>query len=606
MIQMKSTYSQIIQQAQQFARSVLGQDSSGHDWWHVQRVTRIARILAYLEGANAYICELSAWLHDVADEKLNESKEAGYERVQHWLQQAGVEASDQENVLEIISTMSFSGGTGSTMRSLEGQIVQDADRLDAIGAIGIARTFAYSGWKGQSMYDPFIPLREHMTREEYRKGKSTAMNHFYEKLLKLKDKMNTESARLLAEGKHQSLELFLQLFDKEWAMGNEAYLHESPMHRGNVSRVHIAFDDSTAGSLKMMLRSKPGEIVVTLGDDLMVGPLPKDEDFSRSFAIRNEWFMERYSIGHADDRKLGMLQAAFAWLTWPEQLREVPCLVWAGDSASEQLGLRRLLSLIPDHLDVRLVNATSFLHKQNPNISYRGTFELAMDKLQNVLDTAEQVPLSPQDQAGYRADWQRLVNDDGFLRVLQGERLYTVPESYYDADILQAAYRLEARHGFFKKSARIIGEVIGMCELTVSDSFIEYRVRHLIQEGALTYSGELDAMRHYSVSLVDVSTPEEQWSNEQRLAKVVKLKSLLLEMVEINHAERALMEEIRQLDADDLGLSVSSKPEALKSSLQSQIDSLLGVYQHHQEQRVSFMGSLEKVLIQIDDTAPKE
>lgn len=603
---MKSTYSQIIQQAQQFARSVLGQDSSGHDWWHVQRVTRIARILAYLEGANAYICELSAWLHDVADEKLNESKEAGYERVQHWLQQAGVEASDQENVLEIISTMSFSGGTGSTMRSLEGQIVQDADRLDAIGAIGIARTFAYSGWKGQSMYDPFIPLREHMTREEYRKGKSTAMNHFYEKLLKLKDKMNTESARLLAEGKHQSLELFLQLFDKEWAMGNEAYLHESPMHRGNVSRVHIAFDDSTAGSLKMMLRSKPGEIVVTLGDDLMVGPLPKDEDFSRSFVIRNEWFMQRYSIGHADDRKLGMLQAAFAWLTWPEQLREVPCLVWAGDSASEQLGLRRLLSLIPDHLDVRLVNATSFLHKQNPNISYRGTFELAMDKLQNVLDTAEHVPLSPQDQAGYRADWQRILNEEGALRVLQGELLRTVPESYYDEDILQAAYRLEARHGFFKKSARIIGEVIGMGILNVSDSFIEYRVRHLIQKGALTYSGELDAMRHYSVSLVDVSTPEEQWSNEQRLAKVVKLKSLLLEMVEINHSERALMEEIRQLDAVDLGLSVSSKPEALKSSLQSQIDSLLGVYQHHQEQRVSFMGSLEKVLIQIDDTAPKE
>ncbi|MEC0201437.1 DUF3658 domain-containing protein [Paenibacillus lautus] len=603
---MKSTHSHIIQQAQDFARSVHGQDSSGHDWWHVQRVTRIARILAYLEGANAYICELSAWLHDVADEKLNESKKAGYERVQHWLTQAGVEASDQENVLEIISTMSFSGGTGSTMRTLEGQIVQDADRLDAIGAIGIARTFAYSGWKGQSMYDPFIPLREHMTREEYRKGKSTAINHFYEKLLKLKDKMNTESARLLAEGKHQGLELFLQLFDKEWAMGNEAYLHESPMHRGNVSRVHIAFDDSTAVSLKLMLRSKPGEIVVTLGDDLMVGPLPKDEDFSRSFAFRNEWFMERYSIGHADDRKLGMLHAAFAWLTWPQQLEEVPCLVWAGDSASEQLGLRRLLSLIPDHHDVRLVNATSFLRKQNPNIWYRGTFELAMDKLQNVLDTAEHVPLSPQDQAGYRADWQRILNEDGALRVLQGELLCTVPESYYDEDILQAAYRLEARHGFFKKSARIIGEVIGMGELTVSDSFIEYRVRHLIQEGALTYSGELDAMRHYSISLVDVSTPEEQWSHEQHLAKVVKLKSLLLEMMEINHAERGLMEEIRQLDAEGLGLSISSKPEALKSSLQSQIDSLLGVYQHHQEQRVSFMGVLEKVLIQIDVMAPKE
>lgn len=603
---MKSTQSQILQQAQEYARSVHEQDASGHDWWHVQRVTRIARLLAYLEGADAYICELSAYLHDVADEKLNESKEAGYERVQHWLKQAGVEVSDREAVLEIISTMSFSGGTGSAIRTLEGQIVQDADRLDAIGAIGIARTFAYSGWKGQSMYDPFISLREHMTREEYRKGKSTAINHFYEKLLKLKDKMNTESARLLADGKHQSLELFLQLFDKEWAMGNEAYLNESPMHRGNVSRVHIAFDDSTAGSLKMMLRSKPGEIVVTLGDDLMVGPLPKDVDFSRSFAIRNEWFMERYSIGHADDRKLGMLQAAFAWLTWPQQLKEVPCLVWAGDSASEQLGLRRLLSLIPDHLDVRLVNATSFLHKQDPNIWYRGTFELALDKLQNVLDTAEHVPLSPQDQAGYRADWQRLLNEDGALRVLQAGVLRTVPESYYDADILQAAYRLEARHGFFKKSDRIIGEVIGMGELTVSDSFIEYRVRRLIQKGALTYNGELTAMRNYSVSLVDASTPEEQWSNEQRLAKAVKAKTLLHELMEINHVERGLMEEIRQLDAEGLGSSVSTNPDAVTSSIQSQIDGLLSSYQHHQEQRVSLMGSLERLLTQIDETGPKE
>lgn len=604
---MKSTYSQIIQQAQGFARSVHDRDASGHDWWHVQRVTRIARLLAYLEGANPYICELSAYLHDVADEKLNESKEAGYERVQHWLKQAGVEASDQETVLEIISTMSFSGGTGNAMRTLEGQIVQDADRLDAIGAIGIARTFAYSGWKGQSMYDPYIPLREHMTREEYRKGKSTAINHFYEKLLKLKDKMNTESARLLADGKHQSLELFLQFFDKEWSMGNEAYLNESPIHRGNVSRVHIAFDDSTAGSLRMMLRSKPGEIVITLDDDLMVGPLPKDHDFSHSFSTRNEWFQERYSITHADDRKLTMLQAAFAWLTLPQQLNELPCLIWAGDSASEQLGLRRLLSLIPDHLDVRLVNATSIHRQQNPNSWYRGTFEMASEKLQIVMDTSEEhVPLSPQDQAGYRADWQRLVSDDGFLRVLQGEELRTVPESYYDADILQAAYRLEARHGFFKKSARIIGEVIGMGELTVSDSFIEYRVRHLIQEGALTYNGELTAMRNYSISLVDASTPEERWTHAQRLAKVVKLKSLMSEMMEINHSERGLMEELRQLDAEGLGSSVFTNPEAFRSSIQTQIDSLLSTYQQHQEQRVSFLGSLEKVLTQIDERAPKE
>ncbi|WP_411553686.1 DUF3658 domain-containing protein [Paenibacillus lautus] len=603
---MNSTQSHIIRQAQDFARAVHEGDASGHDWWHVQRVTRIARILAHLEGANVYICELSAVLHDVADEKLNESKEAGYERVRHWLKQAGAEASDQEHVMGIIGTMSFSGGTGSAMHTLEGQIVQDADRLDAMGVIGIARTFAYSGWKGQSMYDPSVPLRERMTLEEYRKGKSTAINHFHEKLLKLKDRINTESAKLLADGKHQSLELFLEAYDKEWAMGNEAYLRESPIHRGNVSRIHIAFDESTAGSLRIMLLSKPGEIVVTLSDNLMAGPLPNDLDFARSYSTRKEWFEERYSTAHAEDRKLTMLQAAFAWLTWPQQMKEMPCLIWAGNSAAEQLGLRRLLSLMPDHSEVRLVNATSVLHQHNPNQWFKGTFEMNANHLQLVLDAAEPVPLSPQEQAGYRADWERLLREDGLLRVLRGDMLCTVPESYYDEEILKTVYRLEARHGFFKKSARVIGEVIGQGELTVSDSFIEYRIRHLIQKGALTYSGELDAMRHYSVSLVDASSPKEQWSHEQRLAKAAKLKSLLSEMMEMNLTETGFMEELRQLDAESLGLSELSGSEVLTGSMQTEIDHLLSTYEDHQEQRKSLMRFLEKALIQVDETAPKE
>lgn len=603
---MKSIQSHIIRQAQDFARAVHEGDASGHDWWHVQRVTRIARILAHLEGADVYICELSAVLHDVADEKLNESKEAGYERVRHWLKQAGVEASDQEHVLGIIGTMSFSGGTGSAMQTLEGQIVQDADRLDAMGVIGIARTFAYSGWKGQSMYDPSVPLREHMTLEEYRKGKSTAINHFSEKLLKLKDRMNSESAKLLADGKHQSLELFLEAYDNEWAMGNAAYLRESPIHRGNVSRIHIAFDESTAGSLRIMLQSKPGEIVVTLGDNLMAGPLLNDHDFARSFSNRKQWFEERYSTAHTEDRKLTMLQAAFAWLTWPQQLKEMPCLIWAGDSAAEQLGLRRLLSLMPDHSEVRLVNATNVLHRHNPNQLFKGTFEMNANHLQHVLDAAEPVPLSPQAQAGYRADWTRLLGEDGFLRVLQGDMLCTVPESYYDEEILKTVYRLEARHGFFKKSARVIGEVIGQGELTVSEFFIEYRIRHLIQKGALTYSGELDAMRHYSVSLVDASSQREQWSHEQRLAKAAKLKSLLREMMEMNLTETGFMEELRQLDAKSLLISEFSASEALTGSMQTEIDHLLSTFEDHRIQRVSLMRSLEKALIQIDETAPKE
>ncbi|MEJ9218654.1 DUF3658 domain-containing protein [Paenibacillus glucanolyticus] len=603
---MKTNDHQIILHAQEFARSILERDSSGHDWWHIQRVTRIARILANLEGANVYICELSALLHDVADEKLNESKEAGYERVQNWLMQAGVETSDRELVLEIISTMSFSGGAGNTMRTLEGRIVQDADRLDALGVIGIARTFAYSGWKGQKMYDPFIPLREKMTQEEYRSGESTAINHFYEKLLKLKDRMNTESARLLADNKHQSLELFLQAFDKEWAIGNNAYLSESPIHRGNVTRVHIAFDDSTAGSLKLMLQSTPGEIVVTLGDNLMVGPLPNDRDFSHSFSGRNEWIQERYSTAYADDRKQSMLQAAFSWHIWPQQLMEVPCLIWAGDSASEQLGLRRLLSLMPDHPDAMVINATSILHEQDPNTWYKGTYEMTPKKLQTVLNVSEPVRLSPEEQAGYREEWSRLLNEDGTLRVLKGKELHTVSESYYDGDILEAAYRVEARHGFFKKSARIIGDVIGNGELTVPDLFVEYRVRHLIREGALVHTGDLSTMRNYSVSLVDPSIPEEQWSHEQRLAKVVKVRSLLREMMEINLSEKDVMEQLSQLDAAALGKPPSPQPEVDEGGIQALLDELLITYQQHKEQRISIMESLGKMLSHMHQDTHKE
>ncbi|KOP68053.1 phosphohydrolase [Bacillus sp. FJAT-18019] len=604
---MNSNQREIIQQAQDFARAVHGEDSSGHDWWHIQRVTRIARILAYLEGANSYLCELSAYLHDIADEKLNESKEAGYKRVQKWLMQTGVEASDQELVLEIISTMSFSGGSGRPMRTLEGQIVQDADRLDAIGAIGVARSFAYSGWKGQSMYDPAIPLRTQMTREEYRKGQSTVINHFYEKLLKLKNLLNTESAKLLANGKHQEVELFLRAFDKEWAMGNEAYLHESPIHRGHVSRIHIAFDDSTAGSLRIMLRSKPGEMVVTLGDNLMVGPLVKDQDFSRSFAARNDWFQARYSASDADEKKSMLLESAVDWLIWPQQLMEWPCVIWTGNAASEQLGLRRLLSLIPDHPNAVLLNATSILHRLNPNVSYRGTFEMGPDSLQNVLDNTEHVRLSLQEQASYREDWQRLLNEDGTFRVLQRDVLVTVPESYYDDEILKAAYRIGARNGFYKKSARIVGEVIGHGELAVSDSFIEYRVRHLIQQGAFNYTGELDAMRNYSVSLVDPSTPEEQWSNEQRLAKSMKVKMLLEEMMEIHLAERGIMEQLSQMDVAELNLPVSkTETESPVSDIQSHIDGLMITYKTHIEQRGSMMDSLVKMLSRLDEADPDE
>ncbi|UUZ92150.1 HD domain-containing protein [Paenibacillus sp. P25] len=172
----------LLEEAKAFARAELGGDSGGHDWWHVARVAGMAKRLAALEGADAAVCELAAWLHDVADEKLNVSKEAGLSKVEAWLVERRVEDMVIRHVMEIISTMSYGGGKGDPMRTAEGKIVQDADRLDALGAVGIARTFAYSGWKGQAMYDPEPPVRESMTAEQYRKEKSTAVNHFYEKL----------------------------------------------------------------------------------------------------------------------------------------------------------------------------------------------------------------------------------------------------------------------------------------------------------------------------------------------------------------------------------------------------------------------------------------
>ncbi|TVY08453.1 HD domain-containing protein [Paenibacillus cremeus] len=206
----------ILEQARQWVRKELERDSSGHDWWHIARVTKMAKRLAAGEEADLYVCELAALLHDIADEKLNPSKEAGLQKVETWLEQARVTQEDRTHIMDIISTMSFSGGQGKPMSTLEGRVVQDADRLDAIGAIGIGRTFAYGGWKGRLMHNPELPPREQMTVEQYRSEGGTAINHFYEKLLKLKDLMNTNAARAVAEERHRYMELFLEQFYREW------------------------------------------------------------------------------------------------------------------------------------------------------------------------------------------------------------------------------------------------------------------------------------------------------------------------------------------------------------------------------------------------------
>jgi uncharacterized protein len=207
---------QVIVEAALYAREQLEQDSSGHDWWHIDRVTRLALLIAREEGADIFICELAALLHDVADEKLNPSMEAGLAKVNDWLVRQGVEPAEMEHVMAIISTISYKGGHNPPVASKEAQVVQDADRLDALGAIGIARTFAYSGWKGQLIHDPELAPRTELTVEAYRNGKSTAIRHFDEKLLKLKDLMNTETGKRIAEERHLVMERFLEQFHREW------------------------------------------------------------------------------------------------------------------------------------------------------------------------------------------------------------------------------------------------------------------------------------------------------------------------------------------------------------------------------------------------------
>lgn len=206
----------IIEATTTFVKNILQHDSSGHDWWHIERVRKAALQIGEKENANLFVVEMAALLHDVADEKLNKSEEEGLLKVRNWLSSLQITDSEQEEIIEIISTMSFKGGNRPLMKTIEGQVVQDADRLDAIGAIGIARTFAYAGAHGDLIYDPELPFRESMTKEEYRNGKSTAVNHFYEKLLKLTDTLNTNAAKKAAQERHDFMTAFLDQFYKEW------------------------------------------------------------------------------------------------------------------------------------------------------------------------------------------------------------------------------------------------------------------------------------------------------------------------------------------------------------------------------------------------------
>lgn len=207
---------EMLAQAEAFVKEQLARDSSGHDWWHIARVRRLARIIAREEGADLLVCELAALLHDVADDKIAGDEETGLRTVRGWLESHTVEGRVTEQVMEIIATMSFGGGNRPPMRTLEGRVVQDADRLDALGAVGVARAFAYGGSRGRVLYDPGVAPQQYASKEQYRASNGTTINHFYEKLLLLKDHMNTDYARRLAEQRHAYMLAFLDEFAAEW------------------------------------------------------------------------------------------------------------------------------------------------------------------------------------------------------------------------------------------------------------------------------------------------------------------------------------------------------------------------------------------------------
>jgi uncharacterized protein len=206
---------QAIKQTEEYVRKLFANEGTGHDWWHIHRVRRIALKIAQTEGGNLFIIEMSALLHDVDDWKIN-----GDEKISKtiaWLKNIKIPKPETERILEIIDQVSFKGaGVKNSAVTIEAKIVQDADRLDAMGAIGIARTFAYGGSKGRPIYLPEIKPENHDDFESYKKTSAPTINHFYEKLLLLKNRLNTATAIEMAKKRHIFMETFLKQFFKEW------------------------------------------------------------------------------------------------------------------------------------------------------------------------------------------------------------------------------------------------------------------------------------------------------------------------------------------------------------------------------------------------------
>lgn len=208
----------IIERTISFVKETLEGAEAGHDWFHIERVYKNAQHLNETEKGDELIVALAALLHDIADPKFNDGdEEIGPRIAGDFLKSLGLEPGLISHVQEIIKNLSYKASLGEiNFQSRELDIVQDADRLDAIGAIGIARAFTYGGYKNRVLYDPEISPNLHMSKEEYKNSSTPTLNHFYEKLLKLKDLMKTESGRKIATQRHDFMLLYLDHFYKEW------------------------------------------------------------------------------------------------------------------------------------------------------------------------------------------------------------------------------------------------------------------------------------------------------------------------------------------------------------------------------------------------------
>ena len=210
---------EVVEAAKTYVRKELEGEGSGHDWWHIKRVLDLSITIAkkYPE-VDLFVVKLGALLHDIGDHKFhNGDHTVGPKMVQEWLKQYAVDEESTEKIVSIVKEISYKGAhTETPMSSLEGKIVQDADRLDAIGAIGVARTFAYGGNKNREMHNPEHAVENHSDFESYKKTTGPTINHFYEKLLLLKDRMNTQYGLQLAKKRHQFMETFLEEFFEEW------------------------------------------------------------------------------------------------------------------------------------------------------------------------------------------------------------------------------------------------------------------------------------------------------------------------------------------------------------------------------------------------------